>query len=409
MKFLVIDIGMGWEHARRLAEGKHDVFLTIASNLSPTPRFINTAVGYGFEGITKTDFGNHFDDVDCIVFTDIGFGYLVDYLRNQGKVVFGTGSEGEKLEVDRIFAKKVYDELGIKYPETYIFHGLDALADFFETHEGKWVLKVNTFRGDIETQIIEEVEEADAVITGLMHKFGIYGTEDFKFIVEKCIDGVMVGVDTFFDGNSYVRPFHFGLEVGVDAIGRFQDTTIMDDLMMKLAKHLKKINYRGAISVEAMYDGKECYAIDICARFPYPLSMIYCEFIENYPDVILGVAKGNAPNLKLNCDEYVGILNRTIIDEEMKLWIPVFIDERENGTYPRVRFRRAVQKDDVIYIPPYPDKVVISVMDTASSVDSTLKRLEESIKCVRAINTTPNATSELYEAVINLKKKGVEF
>ena len=409
MKFLVIDLGMGWEHAHRLAEDKHTVYLVTLGGLSPTPRFVNVVNGYGFEGIIKTDLGNHFDDVDCIVFTDIGLGYLIDYLRKQGKVIFGAGSEGERLEFDRIFAKKIYDELGIKYPETYICHGLEEVMNFFETHEGKWVLKVNTFRGDIETQVIEEYEEAEAIVIGIMHKFGVYGTEDFKFIIEKFIDGVMVGVDTFFDGNSYVRPFHFGLETGIDVVGRFQDSTIMDDVMHKLAKYLKKIEYRGAISVEAVYDGKECYAIDICARFPYPLSMIYCEYIQNYSEVIWGVARGNAPNLKITCDKYVGLLNRLVMDEEMKVWAPVYFDMKPDGLYPRVRFRRAVQKDEVIYIPPSTDKIVFSVINTASSVEDLIEKLEEDMRYVRVLNTISSNTFDLYQTVKELRNRGVDF
>jgi hypothetical protein len=68
---------------------------------------------------------------------------------------------------------------------------------------------------------------------------------------------------------------------------------VLSEVMDKLDPLLKKVDYRGPMSVEVRIvpDGTG-YVTDMTMRFAYSLSLIYTEYLENYSDVVWAVANG---------------------------------------------------------------------------------------------------------------------
>jgi phosphoribosylamine-glycine ligase len=330
----------------RLARDGNDVLYHVPWQRS-YPTYAGYAPGEGFEGITKVrDLGKSIDEADVIVFTDIGQGPLASYLRRHGYSVFGAG-DAELLEFDRAYAIERMTGLGIKTPSTKVVVGVDAALRALKDANGPRIVKLNIFRGDSETMHVPDYGAAQAMLNWIRGRLGPFD-DDFVFLVQEPVDGVMVGVDTFFDGERFSSPRGLGIEIAADVVEKWEDASMFDAVLAKTKPMLQEMGYRGSLSIEAMYDGKDLYVIDWTCRFPWPLSIMYTDCIQNYSEVIAGVAKGKMPALKIT-KPYTALLSLQAfgIDSVTEPWLPIRADE---GV--RVKYRRAVKRDGQVYAVP---------------------------------------------------------
>ncbi len=122
-KILIWDIGYGVEHAKRMVQDGHEVYY-FNEWIEPLPKFSRYAIGLGFEGIEKVkSFFRYVDDVDLIAFIFLGRGDMADWLREKGYRVYGAGL-GEKLETDRLYAKKIQKKIGLPTQNYKVFNDL---------------------------------------------------------------------------------------------------------------------------------------------------------------------------------------------------------------------------------------------------------------------------------------------
>lgn len=132
---------------------------------------------------------------------------------------------------------------------------------------------------------------------------------------------------------------------------------MFDPLLERAAPMLKDFGYKGALSVEAMYDGKDLYVIDWCARFAWPLSLMYTECLANYPEVIVGTAKGKMPQLVVT-KPYTSLVTLlgTGMDRAESPWLPI---RAEEGA--RMKVRRAVQRGGKLYAVPGGENALVAL------------------------------------------------
>jgi len=288
--FLWYDTGLSVDHAIQLGKQGHTVHYFIEYR-TRYPRIEDFLPGYGFKEIHKVfDYGEVLDSVETIVFVDVGFGSLADLLRKKGYAVFGASAKGELLELDRIFMLREFEKLGIAVPKHQIVRGVDNL--FKAVGSGDKYVKLNIFRGNFETMYVKTPSELKVDL-----EFGNFGVvlEDMDFIVTEPVKGVEVGVDTFFNGKEFLRPLNEGNEVkGTGAqFNRYADSSeVWDDVLEKLTPWLAKSGYRGAFSLEGIYDGTKVTVLDVTARLFFPGGSVYPAVLENYADVIYAVARG---------------------------------------------------------------------------------------------------------------------
>lgn len=286
--FLWYDTGLSCDHAIQLGRQGHAVHYFI-EHRTRYPRIEDWLPCYGFKEVQKVlDWGEVLDAVETIVFVDVGFASLADVLRKKGYAVFGASVKGEHLEEDRIYMLKTFEELGIKVPKHRVVHGVSGLLNAFE---GKQFVKLNIFRGNFETFYARTKEELRIELERA--GFGPVG-EEIDFILTEKVEGVEIGVDTFFNGREFLRPINEGNEVkGTGAqFNRWAETSIWDGVLEKLEPWLREAGYRGALSLEGIFDGSDIYVIDVTARLFFPGSSIYPACLENYADVIHAVARG---------------------------------------------------------------------------------------------------------------------
>ena len=309
-KFLVIDPGgMHVETARQLGREGHDV-VYYSPYHTAYAEFRNAGCGVGCPEIKKVlDFGSHIESVDCIVIPDVGMGDLADYFRSVGKPVFG-GGKAEILEQDRRKCFEILDSVGVKYPKSHYVTGVteaikkcgEIIAQKSETNQmasGKCFVKVNVFRGDVDTFPVDNLETAQGMFDDMRVAFGPHA-EDIEICVQETVNGFECGADLFFNGEKFVGPYMVGFEDGMDYVGKITDDLgFMKADCDKIATHLKASGYRGAFSFEGIWDGKDMYFIDLTMRYPMPLGMMYNEYANKLSDLIYEIANGTAESSRL--------------------------------------------------------------------------------------------------------------
>jgi hypothetical protein len=337
VKFLFIDAGsLHQATAAKVGSEGHIVFYWSPWN-SSYPKFKDYAPGVGIPEFTKVlEYASYLDDVDIIVFPDVGMGALCDYLRSKGYDVFGAGL-GEEAEQDRIKSIEIMDKYGIAHPDTKVFKGINEVLKFLESEDGKsetnqlsdgkYFVKFNIWRGSIDSFPVESLPQAKDMFAKVRAEIGPYADE-MEIIVQTKVEGVESGFDIFFNGNEVLTPIMWGFESGGNYIGYIDDVLpdFLNDSLSKAIPYLRSINYRGAFSVEVIYDGKESYWIDWTCRYPMPLGLMYSQFIPNYGEFIAAIARGESVSTGLPKGTYLGAAEFTS-ENALNDWLPVSTNE----------------------------------------------------------------------------------
>lgn len=377
-KFLFIDAGgLGVDAARKVGQEGHKVWY-FCSWQKDFANFSQFAPGTGLPEIEKVlDFGKYIDEADCIVFPYVGFGDLAHFLRKKGYVVFGAGA-GEEIEQDRPMSLKIMDQIGIKYPESHVLKGVPEamkfLGDLFKQKSesnqnatGKYFVKFNVWRGDMDSFPVANLDEATFMFDSVKAAFGPYANE-IPITIQKTVEGIETGADLFFNGETFLMPGMWGFEHRENYVGLVtEEMGIFRNDLDRAAKYLRSVNYRGAFSFECIYDGKDCYWIDWTCRFPLPLGLMYCNFIENYGEFLLRVATGEADRSPLMPNRYLGCMAFSS-EEALSTYVPI---KRGQNT----KLMKYMVEGDKTYIVPG-----VSLLGICCAQGDTLKEIEEGLK-----------------------------
>jgi hypothetical protein len=313
LNVLIYDFGLFFEHARCVAAQGHTVRY-FTPFFGAYPKFEQYAPGLGFEdeGIEKVmTFFDNVEWADLICFFDVGTGDIADYLRKQNpdKAIFGSGLKGDRLENNREFTRMIQEKIGLPVQESEVVKGIPALREYLKKHPQKYV-KLDIFRGDMDSFEAKSYYQVEGYLDQLEVALGPFN-EIYNFLVEDKIDGEEPGFDLYYSSKQWLKPMLWGIEqskesyVGVYVNNLPKPLAIVAD---KLGKVLEKLDYRGAMSIEVRVtkDGTP-FLIDICSRYPAPLSALYTLSIENYSEVIYKIAQGKDVAIK-TLGKYVAAL-----------------------------------------------------------------------------------------------------
>jgi hypothetical protein len=325
MTFFVYDsAGLFLEFAVQLARDKHKVFYYTPFYDSEL-FFKRYAMGFGIEGVEKLLYFwrtlRKFDPKDVtIVFPDVGNGDMAEFLRNKGYAVFAAG-DGDILENHREILRKKMKELGLPTIPYVQITGLENLKNFLKKNPNK-VVKLDIFRNDQESFVVENYKDAEVFLTNLEVKFGPLADE-FPFIVEDIMEGEEPGFDLIFGGSDYLKPYLWGFEVSKGPYaGVLSDK--MPAPLQNVAEKLKNLiagyNWKGFISSEVIVKDGKGYLIDVCSRAPSPLGLGYTTLYENFSEMIWSVARGKQIQLKPR-GKYMLVLP---LERELQLDLPLW-------------------------------------------------------------------------------------
>ena len=254
--------------------------------------------GIGLGGVERVaDFFTALDDIDLVVFTDVGSAGLQEYLREQGLPVFGS-ARGAELERDRWKLKRTLEAANIDVSDGYLVRGLDNLRKVLQKQDDLWI-KFSYFRGNVETFHHRSYPMSTHKLAEWALSLGPYA-EVAEFIVEPPIESglcVEVGCDPPWtcDGR-FPQTFLWGYE---DKDAAYCGTTHalparMSAVLEKLAPILGKYGYRGPLSTETREcDDRASYLIDLSCRFPEPPSSVHTYLATNWGEMMYCAAIGD--------------------------------------------------------------------------------------------------------------------
>lgn len=364
---LFIDTNIGLDHALGLAKSGFNVWYSVIHSRA-FPNLIDEINGYGFNEIKKVwDWGEGLENgCETIVFADSGFGALADWLRLEGYDVFGADGNTERLELDRVFFKKIMDKLGIKTPAYYIAKGVEEAKKIVKEKGEKYV-KVSRFRGAVETFKAHDEREIETKIkTSDFAMFGDIAT----FVLEEPVgDGfIEIGFDALFNGERFLDIVFDTIEKkgeGNITFAREIDKSPWYTILKKFEPYLRKNGYRGFFCAEGFWNGKDIYVIDITPRFAYICSYAYPRMIENYGDVIVNVAKGKDVEIKLKTKVSVQISAYT----DVMKW-----KEVKSDNWQMTAMRRAVKIGQSVWWVPIEDNTVAVAVGLGHTDDEAMRK-----------------------------------
>ena len=294
---LVIDQGYFISVALKLAETFSRVYYYVPSEgtFKTNERHM---IGSGLPGLIKVDDPDKYvDEVDLIVYTDLGEGGRVAWLRKHGYRVFGCGY-GERLERDRKFFNDMIKKQGLPLIPSRKVVGIDALKKDMQSHKDTWI-KISDFRGLAETQHNESFEQSEEWYYKIAHKLGAE-RNTFEFTVQDSVPGIEIGADGFFSQGRMLSPCLQGLEIKDHGyVGKVIDYRSLPAPVLEtydgLAPVMEDLDVRGSIVTEVRITPKGIgYPIDATQRFASPPGALMTEMWENFAEIIWCVA-GDEP------------------------------------------------------------------------------------------------------------------
>lgn len=381
----IIDTNLGFDHAYRLAEDGLEVYYHIPVG-NPYPYLHEDISGDGFDKIIKiNDREELIKKSDFIIFTDCFFGKDADSMRKDGKIVFGPSNEWSRIENERVYGWNALKKMKVGVPDGVIKHGYQECLDYIEKNQdGEKVFypKLNRHRGNGETRSV--MNKTDALVMLSQLGIGPYLT-DLEILIQLGCPGFEIGLDIFFDGKNFLRPFLFTCEEkGSGTVGVITETNGVDELLLdKVKPSLIESNYRGNISFEFFYDGKEIYVHDPCARMAFPCSALQAHFIKNYAEVLYSVAIGKGVPVKFKSKKYIAQIG--IYTDDKQTYRPIHFPE---DLRDKIGFRRVVIREGEYYFVPG-DFLVATAMGEGDSPDEAMEEALDIGMQIECSNSSP--------------------
>ena len=411
-KILVYDWGLFTENAARLVRDGATVFYYVPWQ-EAFPKSTKAIIGENFDGLQKIEppktFWSYIDKVDFLYFPDTHCGDLVEYLKGKGYSVAGVG-RAEILELDRWKGRLVQKEVGLPTQNTRKVKGFDALVKILK-NEKDLVVKLNIFRGDVETFIHDNYADSEPLLDNIKHELG-RKAEHIEFIVEKKLEGSEPGLDGIvFDGDN-LSPCMVGYEIkGSAYVGRimlYKDVCIqLKRINDKLAPIFKKMKTRFFFSTEVIIpDRIKGYLIDYTCRGAAPcVSAIQTELIENFGDVIEGLATGKKVQPVMKYKYAVGVPLES--EQCDKNWLKVEVSKDVKQWF---KFRMACKLDGNYYVVPG-FKSVGSVIALANTVQEAVRLVQERAIEIKAHQLDKNLSGldDIEKRIEKGKAVGITF
>ncbi len=299
---LVIDQGLYAHVAEKLAESFGRVLYYCNGWRSAFPVSERFNIGAGIDGVERiSNPWEHMDDADLIVFPDTYFGGEQEYLRRQGKRVWGSG-HGEILELHRDELKTVMKSAGLPVGRYEIITGIEALRDYLKDNPGVYV-KGNVFRGDVETFRNQNWVVTQPLLDDLASRLGPRQSSTV-FVVEDPIEGVETGYDGACIDGRFPGVASFGYEAKdagyVGKVVEYDDLpAALREVNARLAPAMAALGCRSFYSTEVRVGAdRKPYLMDPAMRAGSPPSEAYIELFSNWDEVIWAGAEGEVAELR---------------------------------------------------------------------------------------------------------------
>lgn len=408
---LIYDNGLFVELASRLARDYSKVYYYMPWK-NAFPRRQQAMIGEGVEGIERIlDLWDVEDEVDTWIFPDVYDGDLVQFLRNEGRAVWGIGP-AEFLELDRWRTRELQHDIGVDAPKTQRVVGLKELRKALSKKENLWV-KVSCFRGDMETFHHESPFVSAPFLDNLATRLGA-AQEVMEFLLEEHIEGVEVGYDGWTIDGNYPGLTSFGYEIkDLGYVGKVLPYAKLHPLLRQVNSALepifKEYGARGFMSTELrITKEKRAFLIDPCMRCGSPPTEGSMELWENLGEVIEAGAAGRIVDPKPKGKYFAMAMMHS--SWATKHWTPVDVPA---DLKQWVKFRNLTVIDGKHYFVPQDVELpeIGAVVGIGDSLEEAIEQVDSVAEEIEGfqIEVHNNSFEKAMEVVEEGRELGIEF
>lgn len=414
-KILVMDYGSGISVAQRLARDFGTVFYwggPYVTNSFPVhnPSDIGNNVG---EIVKVKEWSEVYDEADAVVFTDSMEPNLQNWMKKNGKPVFGSVF-ADRLEHDRLYIKTTLKDLGLPVGPYYVANGLDELEQFLLSSKEKYVK--SSMRGNGETWKHRDWRLSKRQLKKLRHEMGLYENRE-TYVLEDLLDPIAeFGYDGFIVNGKYLDISMCGIECKDKCyLGKFVHYNLLPQAIRSvnngLAPTFNEMGYNGHYSNEIIVTkDKRGFLIDNTCRFPSPPGELMLEAYTNYSEIVWEIAHGRTPHVEFKHQWGVQLIIKSDIAEEDPS--PIIVPDEYKKF---VKIKNLSIEDDGTwnYVPPQGlnMKEIGSIVFCADTMESAIKGAEEIAESVMGfdISIDAGALSDAKKSLAKLSKAGINY
>ncbi len=264
MKVLILDTegGVGLDFAIRCQNNGHEVRLYIKN----PPSGVNTT-GVGL--VTRvSDYHPSLRWADLIFPTgNAAFLNERDKLIEEGFPIFGAGTLGCKLEIDRKFAMDLLERQGIKMIPHVEIENLDAAQEYIKKNGGMYVVKTLGSEEDKSlTHVPSHEDYAEEELIHIFDKWKKLGKMKGKILLQEFWPGIEVGISCFFGKGGFTKwkninfehkklmSNNFGPATGEmgTVVQYVEESILFDEMLAPIEEYLHAVNYVGDIAANCI-------------------------------------------------------------------------------------------------------------------------------------------------------------
>jgi hypothetical protein len=361
-------------------------------------------IGTGYESFERVEhFWRHVDEADTIAFFDIHFPDWATHLREMGKPVW-SAFYGEDLELDRVMAKQVMEQVGLPVNDYEVVTGMDELRSFLQKNEDQYV-KIPKLRGLTETFHSENYDLVKVKLDDIEHKLGGAAAVQ-QFICEANIEAVTeVGYDGWVIDGQFPKTSVFSCEIkDCGSASMVKPYNLLPrevrEVNGKLAPVLQEYGYQGFWSSEIRVTKNSFFATDFTCRAASPCGENLQELFSNMGEVIEAGAHGEIVEPKPVARYAVQAVIESVFAEEH--WLPIDIPP-EIRSYVKL-YNSCVIEGQEYVVPTAVDMPQCgSLVCTGDTLDSAIKKVENYAKQIKAYQLDVNLKA-LDQARVELGK-----
>lgn len=263
-------------------------------------------VGDGF--VPKvSQWREHVDWADLIVFDYTGWGKAASELREAGHRVFGGTEYTDRLELDRNFGQQQLQQHKVKVLGYKEFTSFGEAVQYIEENPNYYVIKPCGETQDYKQLLYVGSDENGSDVIRMLRAYekswGNFGT----FQLQRKVNGVEISVSAFFNGKQFIMPINvtfehkklFPKELGVStgemgsSMFWIDQSPIFDATLKKFEKTLAQQKFVGHLDLNCIVNGHGIYPLEFTSRFGYPQASIQRAGItEPFGEVLFRIAEG---------------------------------------------------------------------------------------------------------------------
>jgi phosphoribosylamine--glycine ligase len=280
-----------------------------------------------YEGFLNkvSNWNEHVDWADVIVFDDVGFGKEAGRLRKQGKMVVGGSEYSDRLEDDREFGQQEMKKAGMMVLPHWDFSDFESAIDFIKSNPGRYVFKPS---GNIHSDLkgvlfLGEEPDGKDLIEILEQNKTAWAKKIKRFQLQKRAVGVEVAAGAFFNGQDFVMPININFEhkkLFPGDIGPYtgemgtlmywsRPNPIFNNTLLRIKEKLAESGYVGYVDINCIANRQGIFPLEFTCRFGYPTISIQMEGIQNeWGDFLYKLCTKEPIQLKVKSGFQMGVV-----------------------------------------------------------------------------------------------------